>query len=258
MTAPGEATATASIAADEATLTASALDANGLVLGSTRTPLLVESSQFLPAYPRASLRWDALVWAGESIEIHTARAAELAATISGRTASTWFSHPGTAARIRLPERMPYGRTRLRLRVANAWGVRVLSVPVWSLGWRPTTSRAVLVDKSDFTLYYAEKGLVHKVYPVAIGMPGTPTHVGHFWLGTPRPASGPWGIMRMALSKRRGTGRLPSWGGYYIHGTNQPDTIGTEASHGCVRMYNSGVTDLSRHTRKGLTSVTIRP
>jgi hypothetical protein len=25
--------------------------------------------------------------------------------------------------------------------------------------------------------------------------------------------------------------------YYIHGTNDPDSIGTPASHGCVRLWN---------------------
>jgi lipoprotein-anchoring transpeptidase ErfK/SrfK len=35
--------------------------------------------------------------------------------------------------------------------------------------------------------------------------------------------------------------------YYIHGTSDPDSIGTQASHGCVRMFNSNL-----RTFRGLT------
>ncbi len=31
--------------------------------------------------------------------------------------------------------------------------------------------------------------------------------------------------------------------YAIHGTNRPDTIGTKASYGCIRMYNEHIIDL---------------
>lgn len=34
-----------------------------------------------------------------------------------------------------------------------------------------------------------------------------------------------------------------WGGYGIHGTNAPESIGTAASHGCVRMRNEDVIQL---------------
>ncbi len=254
----GDAEVRLGIAAESADIGADALDAFGVVIAASSESLPVRESQFIPAYPRVSVRWDAFVLPSQSISLGTARAESVTARLGGRACESTEHATGTSFNVVLPARVPEGRTRLRVYVANAWGVRSLSVPLWSLRWRPTTSRAVLVDKSDFTLYYAEKGRMHKVYPVAIGMPGTPTHVGHFWLGAPRPAGGPWGVLRMALSKRRGTGGLPSWGGYYIHGTNQPDSIGTEASHGCVRMYNSGVIDLSRHTRRGITNVTIRP
>jgi L,D-transpeptidase ErfK/SrfK len=34
-----------------------------------------------------------------------------------------------------------------------------------------------------------------------------------------------------------------WGGYGIHGTDQPESIGNAASHGCVRMLNEDVIEL---------------
>ena len=33
------------------------------------------------------------------------------------------------------------------------------------------------------------------------------------------------------------------GEYAIHGTNRPDSIGTYASYGCIRMHNHDVVDL---------------
>jgi len=38
--------------------------------------------------------------------------------------------------------------------------------------------------------------------------------------------------------------IPSAGGEYaIHGTNRPNSVGTYASYGCIRMYNQDVVDL---------------
>jgi lipoprotein-anchoring transpeptidase ErfK/SrfK len=37
--------------------------------------------------------------------------------------------------------------------------------------------------------------------------------------------------------------LSGGGQYAIHGTNQPNLIGGFVSHGCIRMYNSDITDL---------------
>src|SRR5919201_570508 len=34
--------------------------------------------------------------------------------------------------------------------------------------------------------------------------------------------------------------------YYIHGTNDPDSIGYAASHGCIRMAESDAVDLARY------------
>jgi lipoprotein-anchoring transpeptidase ErfK/SrfK len=33
------------------------------------------------------------------------------------------------------------------------------------------------------------------------------------------------------------------GEYAIHGTNRPDSIGTYASYGCIRMHNHDIVDL---------------
>jgi lipoprotein-anchoring transpeptidase ErfK/SrfK len=45
--------------------------------------------------------------------------------------------------------------------------------------------------------------------------------------------------------------------YAIHGTNRPESIGTAASYGCIRMLNQDVTDLFGRVRLGATVVVER-
>ena len=40
------------------------------------------------------------------------------------------------------------------------------------------------------------------------------------------------------------------GEYAIHGTNRPNSIGTYASYGCIRMYNQDITDLYERVSVG--------
>lgn len=41
-----------------------------------------------------------------------------------------------------------------------------------------------------------------------------------------------------------------WRKYGIHGTNQPGSIGYSASHGCIRMFNKDISELSRIVEVG--------
>ena len=85
----------------------------------------------------------------------------------------------------------------------------------------------------------------KEYPVAIGKPSTPTPVGEFSVRAK--IMYPGGVF--------GTRWMEFKPHYGIHGTNNPASIGTMASLGCVRMYNSDVEDLFSRVRMG-TPVTI--
>lgn len=75
-----------------------------------------------------------------------------------------------------------------------------------------------------------------VFPVAVGRPSTPTPPGQ-WTIVQKALNpgGPFGVRWMRLS-------IP-WGGYGIHGTNNPASIGKAVSHGCIRLYNSDVIGL---------------
>ncbi|WP_242854376.1 L,D-transpeptidase [Oxobacter pfennigii] len=85
-----------------------------------------------------------------------------------------------------------------------------------------------------TLGLYRSGSLVKSYPVATGKPTTPTPEGTFSIINKQVnPGGPFGTRWMGLSK-------PHYG---IHGNNNPASIGTAASNGCVRMYNDDVNEL---------------
>lgn len=91
---------------------------------------------------------------------------------------------------------------------------------------------ITVDVSRRRLYFF-LGQEKSTYPVAVGKPETPSPIGN-WIITEKAVDpgGPFGARWMRLS-------VP-WGGYGIHGTNDPKSIGKAVSHGCIRMYNKDV------------------
>ena len=100
-------------------------------------------------------------------------------------------------------------------------------------------RQIIVSIPDRKLALLEDGDVLKVYDVAVGAEKSPSPTGDFTivnrLENPtyyRPgvvieagANNPLGTRWMGLSLK----------GFGIHGTNQPQSIGKAASHGCIRM-----------------------
>jgi lipoprotein-anchoring transpeptidase ErfK/SrfK len=50
---------------------------------------------------------------------------------------------------------------------------------------------------------------------------------------------------------------PPWQGIGIHGTNEPQSVGTKSSRGCVRMRNEELLELAEHVAIG-TRVRIEP
>ncbi|NLB88461.1 MAG: L,D-transpeptidase family protein, partial [Syntrophomonadaceae bacterium] len=103
--------------------------------------------------------------------------------------------------------------------------------------KPLEGRVVIeieTTKLLLTVYQDGKEVVK--YPVAVGKPSTPSPLGE------------WKIVQKSLNWGNGFGtrwlglNVP-WGIYGIHGTNKPGSIGTYASHGCIRMLNRDVEKL---------------
>ena len=92
---------------------------------------------------------------------------------------------------------------------------------------------VSTSKHRLKLFDGKKLL--KIYPIAVGKILSPTPAGTYTIINKQPNPvGPFGVLWMGLSRRH----------YGIHGTNNPASIGKNVSHGCIRMFNHDVLELS--------------
>src|SRR5688572_24863547 len=119
------------------------------------------------------------------------------------------------------------------------------------------SMSLRVDLSDRTLHVVENGEITQTYDVAVGTRKHPTPTGRFRTGrilwNPRwiPPASEWA--RKLRPRAPGDPRNPMQGvkiyfrepAYFIHGTNDPGSIGTAASHGCIRMRTDDAKSLAR-------------
>ena len=118
-----------------------------------------------------------------------------------------------------------------------------------------------VDLSERQVTAELNGAVHATYGVAIGTKAHPTPRGEFavrriiwnprwvppdseWAKDAKPAepgdpNNPMGKVKMFF-------REPT---YYVHGTNAEESIGSAASHGCIRMRNADIIELARLVMK---------
>ncbi len=120
--------------------------------------------------------------------------------------------------------------------------QILCLPV-----KPTPFEIIVnVGAKRLTVY--RNGTLFREYIVATGKPSTPTPIGVFEIVNKEiDPGGPYGTRWLGLSKK----------GYGIHGTNNPQSIGTAASNGCIRMYNEDIEALFDITSVG-TIVRILP
>jgi lipoprotein-anchoring transpeptidase ErfK/SrfK len=61
----------------------------------------------------------------------------------------------------------------------------------------------------------------------------------------------YGVLAMGVSGF--SEQLPNWpegGQLGIHGTNDPSSVGKDVSHGCIRLYNEDILDLSEYVAYG--------
>ena len=139
--------------------------------------------------------------------------------------------------------------------------------------RPSVTRSnfgsVIVIRRGSRRLYLYDGMAHwRTFKIAVGMPAYPTPLGRFTIATKErnptwnPPDSDWA---------RGLGPVPpgpgnplgtrwmglSAYGYGIHGTPNPETIGTAASHGCIRMYIRESEWLFERVRVGTTVFIVR-
>jgi hypothetical protein len=128
---------------------------------------------------------------------------------------------------------------------------------------------VTIDRSHFRLRLFKRLRFSKGYGVAVGQPAYPTPTGRFSIQNKQvnPAwtapNSPWAGELAGTTTPGGAASNPlraRWmgitNGVGIHGTSQEYSIGSRASHGCIRMRVADVIDLYRRVPVG-TPVLIR-
>jgi lipoprotein-anchoring transpeptidase ErfK/SrfK len=101
---------------------------------------------------------------------------------------------------------------------------------------------IVVDKSDFRLYWIKDHVLVADYPVAHGRNGwTPVATWKILSKYYPDPSSVYGPRKMRLYRKVGSSYV--YTAYAIHGTNNAASIGTLASAGCIRMYNEDVLEL---------------
>lgn len=101
---------------------------------------------------------------------------------------------------------------------------------------PKGEVTIHININKLRMQVLDDGQLFKEFPVAVGKPSTPSPVGEFRVvNKGRHEGAAYGTRWMGLN-------VP-WGTYGIHGTNNPRSIGTAASGGCFRMFNSHVEEL---------------
>lgn len=102
--------------------------------------------------------------------------------------------------------------------------------------KPPGRVSIVIHTSARILELHNDGKLYKKYRIAVGKSSTPTPIGEWVVIWKSYRSGDiFGTRFLALD-------VP-WGGYGIHGTNQPWSIGHFASHGCIRMRNKDIEEL---------------
>ena len=113
----------------------------------------------------------------------------------------------------------------------------------------TVSSKIVIDLSERKLTVFRRGEQKGTFPVAVGQPGLATPTGFFFVNQklkPPSPGGAYGVLALGTSAFQP--KLTYWpqgGPVAIHGTNEDYLIGKAVSHGCVRMHNKDVLEVSR-------------
>ena len=169
-----------------------------------------------------------------------------------------YASPAGAVTNTLANPTIYGAplTMLVTATQGLWAQVSLPVrPAGSSGWVRADQVTIKADpyqldvlRGAHELKVYQNGALQKTYPVGIGKTETPTPGGTYYLRVllkvPNPA-GAYGPYAYGLS-----GFSPVLKDYAggdgiigLHGTDQPQVVGTDVSHGCIRLRNADITEL---------------
>ena len=194
----------------------------GTVFTGGRVHVRVEVS---PAHPGGAVQietWDGAAGAWRVLQ---------SLTLGGDSRAQWEWRPQDTGRQRL-------RARMAADADHAAGVStVCKLEVFDAsnpyGVPRTYPHLILIDLSQYKLYYYEHGRVVRVFDCVLGRPSLPTPRGHFHIyAKDAHMYGAYGPRRMRYL-----------GAYAIHGTNEPWLLSRfprNYSHGCTRLSNAHI------------------
>ena len=166
---------------------------------------------------------------------------------TGRSLSAHRAHAGRA-----DARQPRPASSRIVRPAR----KILKAKISARELKRRYRTVVTIDRSNFKLRLFKRLKFSKSYGVAVGQPAYPTPTGRFSISNKQvnPAwtapNSPWAGELAGTTTPGGSAANPlraRWMGIVdgvgIHGTSQEYSIGSRASHGCIRMRVADVIDL---------------
>lgn len=120
---------------------------------------------------------------------------------------------------------------------------------------PAPALSIVVNLPAYRLDLIDSGRVIARYPVAIGLRSHPTPTGTFLVRTVElnpswtPPKSPWAANRRPMSpgpaNPMGRAKMQLRPQYYLHGTPDSLSMGSAASHGCIRLRNRDALEIVR-------------
>lgn len=109
------------------------------------------------------------------------------------------------------------------------------------------ARRIVVSIPDRKLAVVDAATVVKIFPTAVGAERTPSPTGTFQV-VQRIPDPTWYTKGKVIGPGKANPLGTRWiglsaKGYGIHGTNNPSSIGHNASHGCIRLRNRDIEEL---------------
>jgi lipoprotein-anchoring transpeptidase ErfK/SrfK len=117
-------------------------------------------------------------------------------------------------------------------------------PNGHVGWDPraalgsfeSTDEQLVVNRESDVLTLYRKGRKIFTAPVGAGAPNSPTPTGHFWVTEAFSSTDPfYGTWAFGTSDYAQLTDFPDGSIVGIHGTDEPELIPGNPSHGCVRL-----------------------
>lgn len=165
--------------------------------------------------------------------------------------SFWTPDGFSQSYILLREHWTGRHAWVKLRIPDRPNGRVGWVPRNALQQLTVTHMEIVVNRAArrLTLYRRGTAIFHA--PVGVGKPSTPTPAGHFWITEAFPSSDPaYGPYAFGTSDYSVLSDWPGGGIIGLHGTDQPQLVPGDPSHGCIRLHNSDILKLSHLVKIG--------